>query len=181
MKSCTNIFGALYSFPHFLATFMCWYSMLTLIPRTVRNLRSRRTEPVHTWSSGHDSNIPPSVGIWEHTANNCTAPNSLPFSLHTKSLSNHSISQGLSVKSNPNALLEIVVCLVEKKKHVKPVSELHEKSENKSLCSTVHWGSDVVKNDIFLFIFFVMCLLFIPHGFELWYYPKKTLWNVYYS
>ncbi len=50
------------------------------------------------------------------------------------------------MKSNPNALLEIVVCLVEKKKHVKPVSELHEKSENKSLCSTVHWGSDVVKN-----------------------------------
>lgn len=66
--------------------------------------------------------IPISLRLWasEHTANNCTAPNSLPFSLHTQSLSNHSISQGLSVKSNPNALLEIVVCLVEKRKHVKP-------------------------------------------------------------
>lgn len=159
----TNITGALCSFPHLLGTFMSLYRLLTFIPRTVRNLRSRRTEPVHTWSSGHDPNIPPSVGIWEHAANNCTAPNSLPFSLHTQSSSNHSISQGLSVKSNPNALLEIVVCLVEKKKHVKPVLKLHEKSENKSFCSTVHWGGDVAKHVFFPHLFLLLCVCFISH------------------
>lgn len=56
--------------------------------------------------------------------------NSLPFILHTHSLSNRSISLEPTVKSNPNALLEILVCLVEKRKHVKPFLNLHEESKN---------------------------------------------------
>lgn len=83
--------------------------------------------------------------------------NSLPFILHTHSLSNRSISQEPSVKSNLNALLEILVCLVEKKKHVKPFSNLHEESKNKSFllnCSSGRWCSQKCFINLFLFAFY---------------------------
>lgn len=85
-------------------------------------------------------------------------------SIHTAYLITAS-HRGFSVKSNPNGLLEIVVCLVEKKKHVKPVSELHEKTENKSFCSTVHWGGDVVRNVLFFTYFCYYVFAFYPTGF----------------